>query len=282
MYVCRLFTWYSIVSILFRCPSTIDLCDETSPKICKPYFQAKGAVSPYVEPYYNTYAAPYVDLAKPYYDVANQHIVVPASAYANKYGAPAWHQAQSYGQAQWEKNIHPQLAVYQQVAQDQYDLKVAPHVTQAGAVVSPYFDIARTSALQTYHEMLLPSYQLAQPYAFQAYDATSRFTTETAVPSALWAWNKTYMFIDTTVWPQVRVLYVQSVEPQLARIGQRLGRYKEKSKAPIESASERSVPVLPGPSASLDPPFLTLRLQRDATLVFRKQLLFDPACFVTH
>lgn len=235
----RLLTWYSVITLLFRCPDTFELCDETTPRICKPYFQAKQIVVPHVEPYYNTYAAPYVDVARPYYDIASERIVAPATAYATKYGGPALTQAQAFGQSQWDQNIQPQLAVYQKIARDQYDEKVAPHVGQASAVMAPYYDIARTNALQTYHEIIWPSYEFAQPYLAQVYDVGSRFATETAIPSLFWSWNKTYVFLDTTVWPQVRVLYVQNVEPQLARIGQRLGRYRERSKNAAEVVSER-------------------------------------------
>ncbi|KAL3300195.1 transcription factor [Colletotrichum asianum] len=234
----RILTWYSIISIFFRCPATLDACDETSPKICKPYFQLKHAVSPHLEPYYETYAAPYIEKATPYYNIANERALVPAKAYISKHGAPRVLQAQAYGQAQWDKNIQPQLAVYQKQAQDKYDRTIAPHVAKASAAVGPYYDIARTNALQTYHDVLLPSYKFVEPYAAQGYDVASQFTTETAIPTAYRAWNKTYLFLDATVWPQVRVLYVENVEPQLARIGQRLGRYKNKTKGSLENVSE--------------------------------------------
>ncbi len=91
--------------------------------------------------------------------------------------------------------------------------------------VGPYVDIARTNALQTYHEFLLPTYLFLEPHALRGYVAASAFTTGTAIPSAVWAWNKTYIFLDGTVWPQLRIIYVENVEPQLVKIGQRLGRY---------------------------------------------------------
>ncbi|GKT52800.1 transcription factor [Colletotrichum tofieldiae] len=236
--VARILTWYSIISILFRCPANLDACDESSPRICKPYFQLKHTVTPHLEPYYYTYAAPYVEKATPYYNIANEKVFVPTKAYATKYGAPRLQQAQSYGQAQWDKNIQPKLAVYQKQAQEKYDQNIAPHVAKASTTVGPYYDIARTSALQTYHDVILPSYQFVHPYAAEGYAVASQFTTETAVPSAYWAWNKTYSFLDATVWPQFRVLYIENVEPQLARIGQRLGRYKNKTKGSLENVSE--------------------------------------------
>jgi len=94
--------------------------------------------------------------------------------------------------------------------------------------VAPYYDIARTSALQTYHEVILPSAMFVAPYASQGYFIASTFTTDMALPSAYWVWDKTNAFLDGTVWPQIRVLYVDTIEPQLVRIGQRLGRHKDK------------------------------------------------------
>ncbi|EXM20360.1 hypothetical protein FOTG_11726 [Fusarium oxysporum f. sp. vasinfectum 25433] len=47
----RLATWVAIFSILFRCPSSLEACDETAPRVCKPYFRIKGAVLSRILPY---------------------------------------------------------------------------------------------------------------------------------------------------------------------------------------------------------------------------------------
>ncbi|KAI1844523.1 hypothetical protein JX266_009410 [Neoarthrinium moseri] len=235
----RLSIWYSILTVLFRCPATPDACDDTTPKICKPYFQAKQAISPHLTPYYDSYAAPYVDLAKPYYDTVDRVVITPSRTYAVKYGGPQLDKAQALTLAQWEKNVQPQLVKYQALARAQYDQTVAPHVDKASAALAPYYDIARTNALQTYHEVVLPSYRFVQPYALQGYNVASSFTTDTAVPSTLWAWNKTYVFLDSTVWPQLRDAYAVKVEPQLLRIVDRLGRYREiKPKSSVVEEAE--------------------------------------------
>ncbi|TXC01070.1 hypothetical protein FocTR4_00009367 [Fusarium oxysporum f. sp. cubense] len=49
--VARLATWVVIFSILFRCPSSLEACDETAPRVCKPYFRIKGAVLSHILPY---------------------------------------------------------------------------------------------------------------------------------------------------------------------------------------------------------------------------------------
>ncbi|KAM7189242.1 hypothetical protein V8F20_010246 [Naviculisporaceae sp. PSN 640] len=256
--VARLLTWYSILSILFRCPATLDACDESSPRICKPYFQVKQAVSPHIEPYYDTYAAPYVDLVRPYYNAVDEKVLTPGWGYAKKYGAPQVEQVQQFGRTQWEKSVQPQLAKYQQLSKAKYETTLAPHVDRVAAAVSPYYDIARTNALQTYHELLLPSYQYVQPYAQHAYQATSAFTTETAAPTVLWVCNKTYVFLEGTIWPQFRAIYLENVEPQLVKIGQRLGRHSNgKKTVPKPLADVSTSSTTKGSSSSFVKPTIS-------------------------
>ncbi|KAI0390358.1 hypothetical protein F5Y17DRAFT_68497 [Xylariaceae sp. FL0594] len=265
--IARLLTWYSIFTLLFRCPSSLEECNDTSPKICKPYFQAKHAIAPHVSPYYDAYASPYVELARPYYDSINRGVMTPGRTYAVKYGGPRVAQAQAFGRAQWEKSVQPQINKYQELARAQYDRSVSPYVQQATTAVAPYYEIARTNGLQTYHEVLVPAYTFIQPYASRGYDAAYSFTKDNVVPSTVWAWNRTYTFLDTAVWPHLRDVYVLKVEPQLVRIGERLGRYKgQKLKSPVEetqSAVSRSTFVKPTTSvlsstiSATDAPTLT-------------------------
>lgn len=188
-------------------------------------------MSPHVQPYYDQYAAPYVDIAKPYYDIVDSKVWQPTRAYAVQYGAPWVERGREQAIAQWTKNGQPQLAKIQDFVQSKYDQSVGPYVSQTSASVGPYYEIARTNALQVYYELLLPSYEFIHPYAAQGYDVTADFTTGTALPTAYWAWNKTYAFLDSAVWPHVRAIYLANVEPQLVRIGERLGRYKTRENA---------------------------------------------------
>ncbi|KAJ4010607.1 hypothetical protein NW752_005283 [Fusarium irregulare] len=235
--VARLATWAAILTVLFRCPSSLEECDETSPSICKPYFQLKNTVQPQVQPYYDHYAAPYVEIARPYYETAEKKVWQPTRAYAVQYGAPWVEKAREHTLAQWEKNGQPQLIKYQALARTHYDQSVGPYVNQAGEQLGPYYEIARTNGLQVYYEYLQPGYAYVHPYAVRGYDAASDFTKTTALPTAYWTYNKTYSFLDSNVWPHIRSVYAQSVEPQLVRIGERLGRYKNKSKSIQENYS---------------------------------------------
>ncbi|KAL2187769.1 hypothetical protein L209DRAFT_333982 [Thermothelomyces heterothallicus CBS 203.75] len=241
----RLLTWYTILTILFRCPASLDACDDTSPRICKPYFQLKHAVAPHVEPYYDAYAAPYVDAVRPYYNIVDQKIIAPSWGYARQYGAPRLQQVQAFAEAQWEKTVQPQVKRYQSLARAQYDEKLAPHVNTITTALGPYYEIARTNSLQTYHELLVPAYLYMQPHLVEGYRATSNFASNTIFPTCVWTWNKTYNFLNGTVGPQIRAIYVENVEPQLVKIGKRLGRYstgkKSVPKPPTDSSTSASV-----------------------------------------
>lgn len=216
--------------MLFRCPSTVDLVTDSSPKICKPYFHLRSIGAPHLEPYYERYAAPYVDVVRPHYDTLNKRVITPVAVLGAKYGAPRVAQAQAYGHAQWAKNMQPQVLKYQGIATEQYNQHLGPHLVKAKAVLGPYYDIAKTNALQTYYEYLLPTYTTVQPYAVQGYSIASDFTVDTAIPYSQWALTTTGTFLERTVFPKLRILYGENVEPQLVRIGERLGRYREGKK----------------------------------------------------
>ncbi|KAH6629902.1 hypothetical protein B0J18DRAFT_462813 [Chaetomium sp. MPI-SDFR-AT-0129] len=240
----RLFTWYTILTILFRCPATLDACDETTPGLCKPYFQLKHAVAPHLEPYYDTYAAPYVELVRPYYHTIDERVLTPGWRYAKQHGAPRVEQLQALGATQWEKTVQPQVEKYQVLARAQYDEWLAPHLDRVSTALGPYYENVWTNGLQTYHERLVPAYQYVQPQLAEGYRTASVFTSETVVPAFVWTWNKTYVFLDGTVGPQVKAIYVENVEPQLHKIGKRLGRYssgkKSVPKPPAEFSSSAS------------------------------------------
>ncbi|KAL6834235.1 hypothetical protein J3E69DRAFT_326344 [Trichoderma sp. SZMC 28015] len=231
--VARLTTWAIILTLLFRCPSTLEECDQDSPFICKPYFQAKAAVAPYTLPYYDQYIAPYADFAWPYYQAVDSSVLTPARTYAVQYGGPWVEKGQEQVWAQWEKHGQPQVAQLRALSQKQYEETIAPYMERAGEVFGPYYEIGHTNSLRLYYQVLLPSYELVQPYAHQGYNAASSFTTGTALPAAQWVWGKTNAFLNKAVWPQVRMVYVENVEPQLVRIGERLERYKNRAKTRV-------------------------------------------------
>ena len=147
-------------------------------------------------------------------------------------------QVQAFANLQWDRSVQPQVEKYQGLVRAQYDAKLAPHVDRFSGAFGPYYDIARTNGLQTYHGLLVPTYRYIHPYLLEGYRAASAFTGKTVVPTFVWTWNKTYAFLDGTVGPQIRTLYTETVEPQLVKIGKRLGRYSTGKKSVPKSVTD--------------------------------------------
>lgn len=217
----------------------MDECDDTSPVLCKAYFNTRDVVVPHVEPYYDAYAAPYVDKVRPYVDTVSTRVIAPTRVVLERYAAPKLQQAKDFAQAHWATTGQPQVDKAREFVTENYEQKVAPHVEKVSEALGPYREIAQTNAMETYHDVILPGYEFVKPYAVSAYDTGCTVTTETVVPSVVFAFNKTRVFLDGNVWPHLRAVYDQSVEPQLVRIGERLGRYKESGS---NGATKKSVP----------------------------------------
>ncbi|KAJ4295052.1 hypothetical protein N0V90_007060 [Kalmusia sp. IMI 367209] len=236
----RLISWYLIVTVLFRCPSSLPQLSETSPQVCKPYLHARSYAAPYLDPYYQTYVAPQVDKVKPYVDSFDQRVYTPVSTFAKDqyatYGAHRVEQAQKYAEAEWARTARPQLQNIQNKAYVQYEQYLGPHVKTASEAVGPYLEQTKDSLVEIYHLSILPTYEAVLPYARQGYAQGHHVTTHIIFPGVQSVRDATWKFVSRTLWPYVRVLYGDNVEPQLVRIRERLGRYKDQQK--VESVAE--------------------------------------------
>ncbi|OQE19781.1 hypothetical protein PENFLA_c018G07322 [Penicillium flavigenum] len=236
--VVRLCIWYTLVTTFLRCPSRLTDLTETSPRVCKPYLIARSHVEPYVTPYYDIYAAPYVDQARPYVDqvrpyveVFNQQVYTPASKVAKsgyeKYGAPALKQAQVYGIEQWQHQVAPRLQTAQDKVHQLYLTEIDPYVQQSVAVVSPYYQLVNTAVLNVYQGHLVPFYARSKPFIGKAYSTGQDVLTTHVLPGAQYTWSSAVYFANSSLWPHITGLYSEQVEPQLVKIGQRLASYRE-------------------------------------------------------
>ncbi|KAL8668683.1 MAG: hypothetical protein Q9168_006697 [Polycauliona sp. 1 TL-2023] len=236
----RLTLWYTILTALFRCPSSPTDITPESPRLCQPYLNTKSYLAPYTKPYYDQYAEPYVNLARPYVEKLEQKIYTPAVTLGkqnyDQYGAPRVRQASDYGHLQWEKTVKPVLDNTQTQATTQYNTHLAPHVDKAWKFGEYYYVTSRENALSIYSSRILPAYVTSRPYVEKAYSGSRNFAVRTGLPYAQSAWDSTLVVFNRTVWPQLRILYGENIEPQLVRIGERLGRYRDgrKLKAAVE------------------------------------------------
>ncbi|KAL9053095.1 MAG: hypothetical protein Q9206_004053 [Seirophora lacunosa] len=199
--------------------------------VARPYLIAKSYIDPYAKPCYDAYAAPYVHVARPYVQKLERDVYTPSlnfgKATYHQYGAPRVRQVSDLGQSQWEKTFKPTIENAQTQVWAQYDTYLAPYVDSSWAAVEPFYTKGRENALHIYNTQLGPAYTTAQPYIERTYSGVRGFTVQTVLPYTKSAWTSAVVLFDRTVWPQLRILYGENVEPQLLRIGERLGRYRD-------------------------------------------------------
>jgi hypothetical protein len=263
----RLCIWYALVTPFLRCPTNLADLTETSPRVCKPYLIARTHVEPYVTPYYDTYAAPYVDQARPYVEVFNQRVYTPASTVVKsgyeKYGAPALEKAQAYGLEQWQLQVNPRVKTAQDKVHQLYLAEINPYVQQSVGVVSPYYQKANNAVLTVYQGHLVPLYARSKPFIGKAYSTAQGIVVTHVMPSAQYTWSSAVYFANSSLWPHVTGLYSEQVEPQLVKIGQRLASYREgkRLRAVVEEVDRYLKPLVPRTMALLTPITSTATVQ---------------------
>lgn len=210
------------------------LLDRSSPRVCAPYLHARSYAAPYLDPYYQAYLAPHVDNVKPYADRFERHVYTPAASFTKKqyntYGARRIGLAQEQALAGWDKTVRPHLQTAQDAAQTQYDVYLGHHVKRASGAASPYYNQAKASSHTIYHGSVLPAYEASLPYLHKARVQGRHVIIDVVFPNVRSAKDVTWSFLLRNVWPQLRVLYGDNVEPQLVRISERLGRYRDQQK----------------------------------------------------
>lgn len=180
---------------------------------------------------YQAYAAPYVDIVKPYGDGFNQKIYTPTAKFTKdnyaKYGAPRFEKAWEYGSGQWETIAVPRLQMVCDSVTDIYNTSVEPHRKNVVSTINPYYTVAHERAQHLYESYFLPSYLQTKPFLNKAYIYGHDVLAESIFPYVQKVWSLVMAFMDSTVLPRVTGLYSQNVEPQLIRIGQKLASYRE-------------------------------------------------------
>ncbi|KAF1985493.1 hypothetical protein K402DRAFT_413323 [Aulographum hederae CBS 113979] len=243
----RALFWYSLFTAVFRCPSTLSELNDASPKLCQPYLTAKSHASPYFTPYYNTYVASYVEQARPHAEKFSDQVYTPAANFASKnyetYAAPQISKAQQYTEKEWARTAQPQVDAAQIKAKALYDVHLARYLNQAWSSLGPYFFKIQPSIVDAYQTHLRPAYESALPYGRQVYGYGQQgylyghhATVNVIFPYVRSAQRSTQTFLNRSVLPWIKIIYGENVEPQLMKISERLGRYKDGKK--LEAAAE--------------------------------------------
>lgn len=222
------------MTVIFTCPSTpADLPDDSS-RLCKSYVDLRSRISPHLEPSYHAYIKPYVDRAQPHIDQLNKQVYVPTadfiSQHYNTYAAPRVGWVQDYAQASWADTVQPRLEDGRSWALSEYEQKLSPHVAWALKASDPYVRKAQSELIEIYDSTLVPLYDKSLPYVQETYSQGHYVTTKVVLPYVQLAHDSTSAFLSRHVWPQLVILYGENVEPQLMRITERLGRYRDSKK----------------------------------------------------
>lgn len=216
---------------MLRCPARLSDLNESSSSVCKPYLVARSHVEPYILPYYHTYAAPYVDRARPYATVLNEQVYAPAANIAkqgyDKYGASAWDRTRKYARSQWDAQVIPHLQSVQDHVNGMYKTQIEPHIQRGRAVVLPYYRQANNALLRMYWDYVFPYYARSRPFIGKTYTSGQDMLATTVLPYAQGTWSSVVYFANSQILPKITGLYSENVEPQLVKIGRRLASYKE-------------------------------------------------------
>jgi len=178
--------------------------------------------------------APQVEKVKPYTDRFEKQVYTPVSTFTKNqyttYGAHRVEQARKYAEAQYDKSVRPQVQFAQDTVKGQYDQYLGHHVKTASDAAAPYVDQTKASLDEIYHITVLPTYQASLPYLQKAHAQGHHVLVDIVFPHVTSAKDTTWAFFLRTIWPQLRILYGDNVEPQLVRISERLGRYRDQKK----------------------------------------------------
>lgn len=222
---------YALYWILYACPAGVP--GSESPQVCKRYYDLKHAFAtkavPYVQPYYEQYAGPYISKGQPYYEQAN--------ALYGQYGKPV---VEKTGSA-YSNFVHPVALRGANTAKAQYDAKLGPivdkHVSQLtsrsqkvynqylgrhvsaakaqyDAVVAPYVTLAHKKASEVY--------TFSYPYAEAGLARASDLYAAHAHPRLMSFLAWVNHLVETKILPTIRRFYLLHIEPQVNKISDRL------------------------------------------------------------
>lgn len=228
---CRLLFWYTIATAVFRCPANPAELDGLSPRVCQPYLAARSYIDPFVSPYYEAYADPYVQTVRPYAQNFNKNIYVPTKSFASRtyrnYGAPRFEQGSRFLQARWEMTVTPRLHSARDSLIRAYDVAVRPYIRKTKAIVVPRYQAVTSFVTRLHQNHVSPYYSKLERGVVRAYGATYNVFARHVSPWSQKLWSILATLVNDTLRPRVSGLYAENIEPQLVRIGQKLASYRE-------------------------------------------------------
>ena len=238
--------------IFWACPKNARL-DPSAPAVCRRFDIIKHNTVPYIKPYYDNYAEPYLARAQPY--------LQKGQGYYEQFGAPAVER----GQDLWVKQATPRIKKSYSAVQYQYNNKIYPvldrtvlersryvyskyldtHVQKVSSgyikYVHPHLQCLQKRSYKLYNERLFPAYQATAPrvhHAFRTVENKYATEVEPRVHAVMkWVIRK----IEQIIIPPATILWGKHVQPQLDRIYDKLFRNREAKQVASEIISEGKI-----------------------------------------
>ncbi|KAI5787020.1 hypothetical protein DFH27DRAFT_615088 [Peziza echinospora] len=281
----RLLAWYTLFTVLFRCPSSPNA---SSPTICHGYTQAHDLLAPHLQPYYDTYASPYVEKLMPIISHANQVYINPAvavaSAHYEKYAQPAVAKAKAITEKEYHEKLEPHVIKASKKFNVLYDQHVAPHSDKVSKIVytaaeSPYWGQAKEHAEDAYHKFLIPTYHELSPYVHQGLESAKHIYVVVLGPHIRQGAKVGGEWFERNVWTGASGIWREYVEVQLERIRERLSSGNISTDGYAHSSVSQSEDSSEGPSAADPVPTEESPERKAAREAARKQIEADLAFY---
>lgn len=241
---------YSLVAYFFICPND----PSRAPAVCKSFIeiqhyrnQAINYVSPYAQPYIDsvrkqadTYYAPYLSAAKPYYSRANKLIAPQSKKIKKVYEGqvkPRLLNAVSHSQrsvspyfdrmsVEYNKLVGPHVKRYSDLIEELYELNVQPRLEEISRTlnkqVGPYYAFAAKRA-NVFVNKAYPTTQhhlknTVLPFASRTYSTSAHVYGNQVHPRLILTWEYIRAILNGHFVPALKRFNSKYISPQLNKI----------------------------------------------------------------
>lgn len=118
-----------------------------------------------------------------------------------------------------------------------YNSSLVPLVVRGFEASFPYLLNGKNAIVHQYQSNVIPLYTDYKPRALKAYNRGHQLSMDVILPYSRWVNELITTVLRRRIWPPMRILYGENVEPQLVRIRARLARYRDGKK--LEAAVDK-------------------------------------------
>lgn len=236
--LCRLAAWYALYMIFWACPPNARL-DPSAPAVCRRVDIMKHSTLPYIKPYYDSYAEPYLARAHPYLQKGQEYYEqfgAPTVAKGHdlwvKQATPRIKKSCSAFQYRYKNNVYPLLDKlvlkhWRSVYSKYLDSYVQKSSAQYSKYDHPHFQALNRQTRKVFNERIIPAYQATVPYVHHALQIVETIYTKQVEPRIRAVMKWILLKFEQVIIPRATILWNTHVQPQLDRIYERLFRNRE-------------------------------------------------------